>query len=102
MTKISFKEKDNEIKVVVDGHADFKKFGEDIVCASISTALTMTINAIDNLGYNVKDLVYSEGYSTFTVESNDNTKAIIKTFKEVVSQLSEEHPKNVKIIKQED
>ena len=97
MTKISIKEVDNKINVVVDGHADFKKIGKDIVCAGVSTALTMTINALDNLGYNIIGLEMSEGYSTFTVESNDITSAIIKTFKEVVTQLSEEHPKNVKI-----
>ena len=97
MTKISIKEVDNKFNVVVDGHADFKKFGKDIVCAGVSTALTMTINALDNLGYNIIGLEMSEGYSTFTVESNDITRAIIKTFKEVVTQLSEEHPKNVKI-----
>ena len=97
MTKISIKEVDNKFNVVVDGHADFKNLGKDIVCAGISTALTMTINALDNLGYNIIGLEMSEGYSTFTVESNDITRAIIKTFKEVVTQLSEEHPKNVKI-----
>lgn len=97
MTKISIKEVDNKINVVVDGHADFKNFGKDIVCAGVSTALTMTINALDNLGYNIIGLEMSEGYSTFTVESNDITRAIMKTFKEVMTQLSEEHPKNVKI-----
>ena len=97
MTKISIKEVDNKINVVVDGHADFRKINKDIVCAGVSTALTMTINALDNLGYNIIGLEMSEGYSTFTVESNDITSAIIKTFKEVVTQLSEEHPKNVKI-----
>ena len=97
MTKISFKEVDNKIGVVVKGHAGFDIYNHDIVCAGISTALTMTINALDNLGYNIIGLEMSEGYSTFTVESNDITSAIIKTFKEVVTQLSEEHPKNVKI-----
>ncbi len=98
MTKVSFKEVDNKFNVVVDGHADFKNYGKDIVCAGISTALTMTINALDNLGYNIIGLEMSEGYSTFSVESNDITNAIIKTFKEFIIQMSEDHPKNVKII----
>ncbi len=96
MTKISIKEVDNKFNVVVDGHADFKKYNSDIVCAGISTALTMTINALDNLGYNIIGLEMSEGYSTFTVESNDITAAIIKTFSEFAKQMSEDHPKNVK------
>ena len=97
MTKISIKEVDKKFNVVVDGHADFKNYGKDIVCAAISTALTMTINALDNLGYNIIGLEMSEGYSTFTVESNDTVCAIIKTFKEFAVQMSEDHPKNVKI-----
>ncbi len=97
MTKISIKEVDNKFNVVVDGHADYKKYNSDIVCAGISTALTMTINALDNLGYNVIGLEMSEGYSKFEVEINDVVRAIIKTFNEFALQMSEEHPKNVKI-----
>ena len=47
---IKIKEKDN--KIIISGHASFDEYGKDIVCASVSSIVITSINAI--LRYNNK------------------------------------------------
>ena len=46
------------IKVL--GHADYAQYGSDIVCASVSTAVYMSINQIE-----VFDKTYSQRHTNF-------------------------------------
>ena len=92
MTKYEIIRSKDEIKVEINEHADFADKGYDIVCASISTAITMTINAIDNLGYNIIDFKKQDGYISFKVKSNDVTSSLIKTLEECLNVLSEDYP----------
>ena len=80
--------------IIISGHANYSD-NNDIVCASISTAITMTINAIDNLGYNIIDFKKQDGYISFKVKSNDITLGLIKTLEECLKVLSEDYPNYV-------
>ena len=52
MIKYSIKKHDDSIESIkVKGHALFGEYGTDIVCASVSTGLIMTANAIEVLGF---------------------------------------------------
>lgn len=52
MIKFTFKKDQGLIKTIsVKGHALFGEYGSDIVCASVSTALIVTANALETLGY---------------------------------------------------
>jgi len=65
--KQSFNENNLE-SITISGHALFAPYGEDIVCAAVSTAVIMTVNAIEKLNEkeNIKvDL--KEGYVKITV-----------------------------------
>ena len=86
----------NEIKVT--GHANYKKFGEDIVCASISTALILSVNLIERFGClkNI-DLSVSDGFFQLKVIKNNDTVAIIlKNLYETLNELEEQYPKYIK------
>ena len=54
---------DNLDSIVISGHALFAEYGKDIVCAAVSTAAIMTINAVESLNEkeNIK-VIIEEGY----------------------------------------
>ncbi len=50
----------NIVKGIVSGHTGYEDIGKDIVCASVSSVLFMTLNGIENVlnikfGYSVDD-----------------------------------------------
>ena len=49
MIKVNLKEKD---KIVITGHAGYDDYGKDIVCASVSSIVITTINAIIDIDDN--------------------------------------------------
>lgn len=87
-------------KVVVSGHANYAKKGNDIVCASVSTAVMMSINQIeifdllDCIEYNVDNngLIAIE-----VVKENDTVLKIIKNLVYTLSDLELQYPKYIKI-----
>ena len=50
MTKVVFK-KENGFwsRLEINGHANYANFGQDIVCAAISTAAIMSINLLERI-----------------------------------------------------
>lgn len=101
MTIYSIKEVKDEFIVDINGHTGFEENGKDIVCASISTTWYMTVNLIDNFGYNIMDLSINEetGSCHFRTVKNDITSVIIKTLKENLSSLEKQYPKFLKNVK---
>ena len=97
MIKYSIKY-NNDIIVNVSGHADYSEKGTDIVCASVSSMLTMCVNLIDNLGYKFNNVKLESGTTTFNVASNEVTKGIVTTLEELLDSLSKKYPENIKRI----
>ena len=97
MIKYSINYNDNII-VNVTGHADFSDKGTDIVCASVSSMLTMTVNLIDNLGYKFNNVKMESGNTSFDVINNEVTKGIVTTLEELLDSLVNKYPKNIKRI----
>ena len=83
--------------LIVKGHANQAKYGQDIVCASVSTALIMTINQIeifsklDKINYNI-----SEGYFEIEYQNDDIVLNIIKNLEFTLENLKQQYPKNIK------
>ncbi|MBS2126451.1 ribosomal-processing cysteine protease Prp ['Fragaria x ananassa' phyllody phytoplasma] len=59
MIHYSFNKKDNHQITTVEilGHANYATKGLDIVCASVSTAIIVTLNSLEILGYK-KEISY--------------------------------------------
>ena len=100
MTTYSIKYKNNEAVVEVKGHSGYAEYGQDIVCAAISTACIMTANLIDKLDlrYNILDLVCDEGY--FRLQIKTDNKVVLGVFEnlaETLDSLQQQYPKYVKI-----
>ncbi|MBQ2942087.1 MAG: ribosomal-processing cysteine protease Prp [Clostridia bacterium] len=94
MTKAEFYligEKISGFKVY--GHSGYAEEGEDIVCASVSSTVWMTVNGLENVvgakvTYNVTD-----ANVTLKVESEsmDEAQDLLRSFKEFLCNLSIEY-----------
>ena len=94
------KEKINEI--IVSGHANHGKHGEDIVCASVSSMVMLAINIIIHedpyaLIYNEKDGFIKIEYLYYAEHTHNVLLVLIHMLKE----LEEQYPKNIKVESEE-
>ena len=83
--------------IVITGHAEFNDYGKDIVCASASS-----INACLNI--DAKSIVYKNELDKLTIDIKSDNGVILKILDNMLNMLSElanDYPKNVKIIKEE-
>lgn len=71
--KRSFKQ-NNLDSITIEGHALFADYGKDIVCAAVSTATIVSINAIESLNEieNIK-VTIEEGYVKIEVINQTTT-----------------------------
>ncbi len=92
------KVKTNKNSVIISGHANFNDYGKDIVCAAVSSMVTTTVNNIYVV--NPKSLEYSDDGNVLTIkiiEDNDLVYKLLDNLKELLINLSEDYPKNIKV-----
>ena len=88
--------------IVITGHAGFNDYGKDIVCASASSIVITSINACLNI--DAKSIVYKNELDKITIDIKSDNSVILKILDNMLNMLSElanDYPKNVKIIKEE-
>lgn len=91
--------KDNERvkEIVIKGHALYDDYGKDIVCASVSSIVITTVNAI--LRFDKSAIFYSE--NPFIIRINKYSKEVDVLITNMISLLKElegDYPKNIKIL----
>ncbi len=94
---------DNQIvQMEISGHAYYAKSGKDIVCASVSTAIIVTVNALEKL--NVLDGIkydIEEGYFLAVVHKHSEIlDALLDNLSYSLNDLSNQYPKYIKIKKE--
>ena len=92
----------NKNKIIIAGHAMFSDYGSDIVCASASSIVITSINACLNI--DAKSIVYKNELDKLTIDIKSDNNVILKILDNMLNMLSElanDYPKNVKIIKEE-
>lgn len=99
MIKVLISAKDNNIKQInIKGHADYDDYGKDIVCSSVSSITITTVNAI--LMFDKNYISYNEKKDNFEIiinENNDVTNKLIQNMINLLTELSQDYPKNIKI-----
>jgi uncharacterized protein YsxB (DUF464 family) len=99
MIKVQITAKDNNIKKInIKGHAGYDDYGKDIVCSSVSSITITTINAI--LMFDKNYISYNEKKDNFEIvinENNDITNKLIQNMINMLTELSQDYPKNIKI-----
>lgn len=99
MTSIKvLKENEKVINIEIKGHTNYENIGKDIVCASISSIVTTTVNAIIRINeeailYDIKD-----GYMNIQILNHDKyIDILITNMIDLLKELANNYPKNVKI-----
>ncbi len=88
-----------EINII--GHADYDLYGKDIVCSSVSSIVTTTVNGI--LSFD-KTIEYNESKNLFKIivlDNNDITDKLLLNMINLLKELEISYPKNIKILEEE-
>ncbi len=97
MIKIKFKEN----LITITGHANYND-GNDIVCASVSSIMYTTVNALLRIDEN--SIKYTDNKDKVVIEilkHSDVIDTLIINMMSLFNQLELDYPKNVKIYKEE-
>ena len=83
----------------IKGHADFADIGEDIVCASVSSAAFMAANTVTEIIGSKADVNADNGVMTLIVhEPCERTETVLKGLELHLTELAKQYPNNIKII----
>ena len=85
-------------KIIIKGHADYDDYGKDIVCASVSSIVITTVNAILEIYRDA--VIYKEEKDILTIELLKQDEIIIKLINNMINllkELSNNYPKNIKV-----
>lgn len=94
MIKVKIKPK----SIIIKGHADYDEVGRDIVCSSVSTMVTTTVNAILIFGEKTIEYEVKEGLVKIDIiKEDDTTKKLIDNLIKLLEDLSNDYPKNIKV-----
>ena len=82
--------------LIVTGHANYDDYGKDIVCASVSSLITCTVNGIYSLNKN--SILYKDDSNTIEIKILDDENAL-KLFNNLIlmlKDLAKDYPKILK------
>ena len=93
MIKVSIKEK----QITIKGHANYDELGKDIVCASVSSMVITTVNAIlriDNEAIKYSD---NKGVTIDIIKDDEIVNKLINNLIDLLEELSKQYPKYIEI-----
>ena len=93
---LSNKNKINTISIL--GHALYDDYGKDIVCSSVSSIVTTTVNGIYEIDKEYLNLEEVKDGMIITILNEDKVcDKLIKNMLSLLSELSESYPENIEI-----
>lgn len=99
MLKIRVLTVDNIVdEVNILGHAGYDVYGKDIVCASASSIVITTINAV--LTFDKDYIAYKNDDDNFNIKvlkHNDITNKLFSNMLNMLKQLMDDYPNNIEI-----
>ncbi|HOP65985.1 MAG TPA: ribosomal-processing cysteine protease Prp [Bacilli bacterium] len=99
MTKVYVKENNNIIKeITISGHSNNDVKGKDIVCSSISSIVTTTINALIRLDEEAISYTEKDGFININnIKNEPNTQILIDNMLNLLKELATKYPKNIQV-----
>ena len=92
MIKVSYKKDE----IMVEGHAMYADMGKDIVCASASSIVITSLNAILSIDDASLEVINEKGYISATLKSKDkNILIVFNNMINMLKELSSNYPKNI-------
>ena len=102
MIKVEINKKNNVIESIhCKGHAGYADYGKDIVCASFSTMIITTINAILEFDRNAISYTNSNDLKIVNIKKDNITNSLLNNLVNMIYELKENYDKNIKV-KEED
>ena len=87
-------------KIEIKGHANYDDYGKDIVCASVSSIVITTINAI--IEFDPESIYYEDLNNRILIEKlkdDDITNNLNNNMIELLEELEKSYKDNIKIIR---
>lgn len=94
--------KENKDTISISGHANFKEYGKDIVCASVSSIIYTTVNGIFNIDRDA--IKFTDNEKLLEIKVINRSKVVdilINSMLDLLNELQSQYPKNIKIVKGE-
>ena len=84
--------------IVISGHAEYEGLGKDIVCSSVSSIVTTTVNAILMFDKHTVKYAVKEGLVRIDIiKKDETTKKLLDNMVNLLSELTYDYPKNIKV-----
>lgn len=98
MIKVKVKETDCINEIEIKGHANYSKYGSDIVCASVSSMCITTVNAIIKIDENAIDYKESDGYLLIKINKHsDIVDKLINNLIDLLTELEKQYKKYIEM-----
>ena len=98
MIKVRIVKNNNIIESIhCNGHANYADYGKDIVCASFSTMIITTINAILEIDKNAISYTDSNDLKIINIKKDNITNSLLKNLVNMIYELKTNYDKNIDI-----
>jgi uncharacterized protein YsxB (DUF464 family) len=99
MLKIKVEKDNNQYKnILIKGHALYDNKGKDIVCASVSSIVITTVNAIEMIDNSVIKYKLNDNLEIEVLKSDEIVNKLLDNMINLLEQLMYDYPKNIKFI----
>ena len=98
MIRVEVNKKNNVIESIhCIGHAGYADYGKDIVCASFSTMIITTINAI--LEFDKEAISYTDtnDLEIINIKKDNITNGLLNNLVHMIKELKENYDKNINV-----
>lgn len=98
MIKVSVESKKKITSIKILGHADYDEYGHDIVCSSVSSIVTTTVNGIYEINSKFLTVEEIKDGMIITIHQDDAIcEKLIKNMLSLLSELEESYPENITV-----
>lgn len=99
MIKISIKYENDQINnIIINGHAGYDIKGKDIVCASVSSIVITSLNAITRLDKQAINIKQDDGFIEVEIKKhNEYIDIIIENMISLLKELKQQYKQNIEI-----
>lgn len=95
MTKITpIREKNKLVGFKLDGHASFRHYGLDIVCAAVSCLSINAINSLEQIAHKEVDVYQSDGFIEYRLHQKPSIQSniLLESARLGYISIAEEYP----------
>lgn len=98
MTKVNILQDNNKLKsITIDDHAGFAEYGQDIVCAAISSIIFGTLNALMVYKLPEEYVEIRDAYIKIDLIDNHDIQVVANTMLIQLQTIQESYPDYIKI-----